>query len=504
MTALMLLVVPQVVSSSRHLDQPPDAYLRQAQALETLLYLLRACPTKLNYSVMTWDTSSWRTLLSDVVTELFNTSKPIVLVVGGVHLKALALLTNGTEEVRPTTLQKIVTSSVSSLLSMGVPYSLIKEALSNPTTGSILRLFAYASRASSAEKCLMNLTPRIISFVVYVERGNTARARAVAEDVLNSASLFFGSIMVSIAERLPAVYVAHTPSYSDISEEILEKLISVMRESNISIGEALATYSIKDLIDLYEKLANNVKLDMTLQGSGNVGVIATPLNQTFSGEMGLDEDVLRYSLIANPSRNGSSETTKSSGEVEVVSEQEVNEVVSRLTYRVMTTVLDVVGKATFREYLARGVRQKESTPTYTPVNQDRVSNWELVVVALALAASAGGFSQLVLRKRYTELSLPKRVSINIDKEVYFVNKLNPTVRFFWDVVKRLLTKGDVEILPSDTHREIVEKLSSSVDDVTSAALRKLGKLYEVARYSKNPPDEVLMKDLEVLKNLLGM
>ncbi|MEM1815359.1 MAG: DUF4129 domain-containing protein, partial [Sulfolobales archaeon] len=293
-------------------------------------------------------------------------------------------------------------------------------------------------------------------------------------------------------------------SYSDISEEILEKLISVMRESNISIGEALATYSIKDLIDLYEKLANNVKLDMTLQGSGNVGVIATPLNQTFSGEMGLDEDVLRYSLIANPSRNGSSETTKSSGEVEVVSEQEVNEVVSRLTYRVMTTVLDVVGKATFREYLARGVRQKESTPTYTPVNQDRVSNWELVVVALALAASAGGFSQLVLRKRYTELSLPKRVSINIDKEVYFVNKLNPTVRFFWDVVKRLLTKGDVEILPSDTHREIVEKLSSSVDDVTSAALRKLGKLYEVARYSKNPPDEVLMKDLEVLKNLLGM
>ncbi|MEM1623194.1 MAG: DUF4129 domain-containing protein [Sulfolobales archaeon] len=501
----MLLVVPQVVSSSRHLDQPPDTYLRQAQALETLLHLLRACPTtKLDHSAVALDISSWRTLLSDVVAELFNTSKPIVLIVGGVHLKALALLTNGTEEVRPSALQKIVASSVSSLLSMGVPYSLIKEALSNPTTGSVLRLFAYATRASSSEKCLMNLTPRIVSFVVYVEKGNTARARAIAEDVINSASLFFGSIMVSIVERLPAAYLARTPSYGDISEEVLEKLISVIRERNISIGEVLATYSIKDLIDLYEKLANNAKLDMTLQGSDNVGVIATPLNRTFIGEMGLDEDVLRYPLIANASEGGSSETTKRGGEEEVVSEQEVSELVSRLTYRVMTTVLDIVDKATFREYLTRSVRQKGLTPTCTPVNRGRASDWELVVVALALAASAGGFSQLVLRKRHTELSLPKRVSINVGKEVYFVNKLNPTVRFFWDVVERLLTRGDVEILPSDTHREIVEKLSSSVDDVTSAALRRLGRLYEVARYSKNPPDEVLMKDLEVLKNLLGM
>ncbi|MEM2499236.1 MAG: hypothetical protein QXU30_03685, partial [Sulfolobales archaeon] len=181
---------------------------------------------KLNYSMLAWDTSSWQTFLNNLARNLFNEPSLIVLVSGGVHLKALALLVNGTEELRSSTLEKTIVSSVSSLLSMGVPYQLIRDTMDNPTASNLLKLFAYASKNSSAETCLRNLTLKMISFVMHVERGNTGRARAIAEDVLNSMSLFFGSIMVSIVEKSPVGYVVRAPSSGDISEEVLEKLIS--------------------------------------------------------------------------------------------------------------------------------------------------------------------------------------------------------------------------------------------------------------------------------------
>jgi len=457
---------------------------------------------KLNYSKLAWDTSSWQTFLNNLARNLFNEPSLIVLVSGGVHLKALALLVNGTEELRSSTLEKTIVSSVSSLLSMGVPYQLIRDTMDNPTASNLLKLFAYASKNSSAETCLRNLTLKMISFVMHVERGNTGRARAIAEDVLNSMSLFFGSIMVSIVEKSPVGYVVRAPSSGDISEEVLEKLISVIRGSSINIGEALATYSIEDLIDLYEKLTSDVRVDIAPQVSSNTTSITTLLNQGFE-EMEVDEDVLRYSLITNVSREGSpKDVSKSSEGAKVFDDQEVTEIVSKLTHRVMATVLNTIEKTTFKEYLIKSVQRRQSTLTHTPVNQDKESSWELVLASLVIAASLGGFSQLVFRKRYFELSLSKK-ALNLGREARLIDNLNPVVKFFWDVVSQLLATRDVELSPSDTHREIVEKLSSNVDDVTSAALRRLGKLYEVARYSKSPSVELLMEDLEFLKSFLG-
>ncbi len=437
-----------------------------------------------------------------MVKSLLYDNVPAVLLVGGVHLRALGLLINGSEELRSSVLERVVLNSISVLVSSGVPYHLVDEAVGSPSTGSLLKLFAYSSRVPGVGRCLEVLAPKIISFSVYVERGDAERARVLAEEVLNAGSSFFGVVMVAILEGMPRGYHRHrAPALVDIPEEFAEKLVSLLREYNVSIGEVLARYSIAELVELYERLMSAAGAELVL---GNRGSAASG-SEWYGGlppGVSVDEDVLRPAIVGSQGAGAGYPTADSeSGEVGA-SGPRVRELLNRIPPRVLATAIDMASSASFGRYLGGTAEQRRVVQYASPVDREGVPEWWLALAAIAVAASVGGLYHLALRSGVVgslRLTGGRGPGIVVDSAA----DLSPVVRLFWRVVSRLATAVGVRILPPDTHREIVEKLGSRVDDVTSAGLRRLGKLYEVVRYSREAPRELVERELKSLEGLLG-
>lgn len=429
-----------------------------------------------------------------------------ILTVGGIHLKAIGLLANGTEELQPRVLGRVVQASVSSLISAGLPYSVIEEAVINSSTSSLLRLLAYTSRARSPWACLEAVVLKALSFVMSVEKGYFERARTIAEEVTNARSLFIGFVMFSILERVPRGRAIRASGPEDISDQAIEKLITVLKRLNFSIGDILAKYSVAELLELYERLASVAEVDTLLSStSRTVGNISL-LDGGVSGAE-LDEDVLRQPFVtAKPGESGEGEPAGGSmreEEAAGVGEQKIAELVSRIEQeRSILAVFDTVNKAGFREYLDSSLRQREATPTHVSMGRERPPDWWTVLALFAVAASVGSLYQLTVHRSSARLDYTKGVSRGGTRKAT-PEGLNPVIELFWGVVNRLTTLSKVEIRLSDTHREIVEKLCPYVDDVVSAGLRRLGKLYEAVRYAKTPPTDLLARDLRYLEKLLG-
>ncbi len=497
---MAFLVLPQIAVAGRHLDRAPEEYLKEALAVEVLLSWSRACPgAGVWRGAAPWDARGVRSLVEELAKSLLHSTTPAVLVVGGVHLKALVLLINGSEELPPSVLERAILNSISSLVSAGAPYHLVDEALSSPSTSSLLKLLAYSTRVPGVGRCLEGLAPKIVSFCVYVERGDIERARALAEEVLNAGSALFGIVMASVLDGAPR-YGRWTPALEDLPEEFAEKLVAVLREHNISIGEVLARYSIAELAELYEKLI----------GAAGAGLVLGSETSSASGPgqlgglppgAGVDEDVLRPAIVGSQGASAGDPVT-GTGSGGALSELQVRELLSRIPSRVLASAISIVRSASFREQLDMGVEPRREVQRASPVGRERAPELVLALAAVAVAASVGGLYHLALRSSRAG-SLPQIVGRELGVEASSTADLGPAVRLFWRVVSRLASAVDVKILPSDTHREIVEKLGSRVDDLTSAGLRRLGKLYETARYSREKLGGVVERELESLRRFLG-
>lgn len=501
--ALAVLVLPQVAAAGRHLDRVPEEQLKRALAMEVLLSWSRACPDAgLGYGALPWDAPGLRAMLDGLARSLLHGAAPAALLVGGVHLRALGLLINGSEELHVSALERLLLNSVSALISAGVPYQLVEEAVSSPSVGSLLRLFAYSSRVPSVGRCLEVLAPRVISFCIYAERGDVGRARALAEEVLNSGSALFGVLMVSALGRAsPAGRGPRAPALDELPEEFAEKLVSILRERNVSIGEVLARYSIAELVELYEKLASAAGADL----GPEVGGSAMSDLGRYGGVppvAGVDEDLLRPALAGSQGVDSGRSPASAGSSGEPAGERRVRELLSRIPPSVLSSAVSIASGASFERYLGATRAPRAVAQPTDPADRGETPSWGPVLAAVAVAASVGGLYHLVLRGGGTS-PLRWAGARRPVMEVRPAEELSPVVKLFWSVVGRLAAAVDVEILPSDTHREIVDKIGPRVDDVTSAGLRRLGKLYEAARYSRGVAREVLERELEALSRLLG-
>lgn len=417
-------------------------------------------------------------------------------------MKALELLINGSEDLQPRVFERVFLASASALVRAGIPYHLIEGALSSPSINSLIRLSAHIARALELGRCFDEVMLKVVSFSLHVENGNIGRAREIAEEVLIRRSAFFGAIMISTINLGSRKYSPHS-SGLEIPEEVLEKLISVLKEHDIDIGEVLAKYSLSELMELYEKLGGALEPALLLLEE-NRRVTSAGLPRQNLLEVDADEDTLRYSAVTDSQgRNGLAKDVSSHAKEEVVSEQEIGKLVNRIPYQVVVEAFKVVSSASYREANAGGSQlSSRDLLGRAPSEDERLTDWVLLFSMIVIAISVGGLSPIVLR-RGTSRPVSLRKALEVGDTGTTITDLNPVVKFFWNVVDLFTATAKVRVLPSDTHREIVEKLGVKADDVESAALRRLCKLYEAVRYSgRAVPDELLRRELKVLRKLL--
>ncbi|MCX8185239.1 MAG: hypothetical protein RMI56_01520 [Sulfolobales archaeon] len=505
---LLVFIVLNIfqAASSRHLNKSPEEYLRDAVALEVLNSWLKKCLNlSFEFSTPTALTERKLQVLLETYIEIIASSSRLeVLTVGGEHLRALQILVNRSEELQPSLLKKVLSTSISSLILSGVPYDLVDEATSNPSVSSILKLLAYVSRLSELSSCLKDVVTGVLYFGLQLERGDIEKARTVAEEILNTRSIFLGTILVFTLEYPPPRLRA-TARPIDISEEVVEKLVYVLSKYDVDIGEFLARYSISELLELFETVGSIEDLELVLRKIDYSNYSSTSINYELLGD--IDEDVFKYPLGGDRSSQrtvGGGNLSSNSSVVEIdisVVRYDVDKLVSKIPQRVLASALDTISRATLSLDESKYRQLTRDRDTHHLEVRSKSPEWGTAAVLLAAAVFLGLLSLYVLHRDLSRSSLSSRAASR-DMKTNSTASLNPAVELFWSTVTYLAAATKVEILPSETHREIVEKLESRVDSITSAALRKLGKLYELVRFSQDRVQHSLERDLEVLGKIL--
>ncbi|MCS7099809.1 MAG: DUF4129 domain-containing protein [Sulfolobales archaeon] len=503
---LLLLAAPQVVLS-RHLSSSPEEYLKEAIALEILSSWVGRCfNVSFEFSKSAeYADGELRSLLEARIGGVLSGSRLGVLAMGGSHFKALQLLLGGAGELRPASLREVLSASVLSLVLSGVPYGLVEEVLSRPSISSLLKLLAYVSRFLTASKCFRDLVAEVVYFGLSLESGNVERARSVAEEVLNSNSIFFGTVLVLVLEN-PPTKLRTSSRYVEISEEAVEKLVLALSRYDINLGEILAKHSISEILELLEVVGSIENLDLVLRRIDSINV--STLTEVRRLLAGLDEeDVLRYSLggESSPQRTPGGGSSGGSSSVEDVGERvaqhDIDRLVDKVPQRVLKSAIEAIDRATLSLSKSRGrPLAREGTTPSSGGSGDSLGLGAVAALLLA-AASIGFLYPYVLRgssRRFPRFG----IVLSRDAGALSTAGQHPVVEFFWKAVAHLAAVVKIEILPSETHREVVERLESRIDGVTSAALRRLSKLYELARFSRSGVPSSVGEDLEFLRKIL--
>jgi len=486
---LMLAASAQASLSSRHLDRVPEDLLREALALDTLVSWSSKCfGIGAEALRAANDPQVLREYLENLERALLKGNNTAVIAVGGLHIRALRFLLYGSNEMTPEILEELIKVSISSLITTGVRYQDIEELVQNPSLASLARIYERVSRDPAIGKCLKDVLIKLLSFGVYLERGDVARARAVAEEVLSEKSVFFGVSMLSMVEG--RTYVVRQARPVEISDEDLEKLVSKLRDMDIDLDEALSKYSLSELVELYEslKVIGNVSVQPGINGS----MIGTG-QETESAD-----DALRQGTVS--ARVNQEESGLTPESYATPDPGKISELVSRIPPKVIASAVSVVVSTGYSKAYPQA-SGKTASPTYLNTRrQEQPSSVEIMGFVFVVIAAVVAIP-ITLRGVFRREVLEPLVAPSV-RVPPAVTELSAAVRVFWEVVRDLSARARVEIRPSDTHREITRKLSSELDSVSSALLGRLSRLYEVARFSREVSEELIGRDLKKVEEML--
>lgn len=493
MAVLILTVSAQVVFSSRHLDKVPEELLREAIALDILASWSSKC---LGVGIGEFHTMDDLHEYLKYLEDVLHGNTTAVIALGGAHIRALMLLLYGSNEITSEVIEELVKVSALNLIETSrVSYQDIEELFHNPSLASLVRIYKRISVDPIISKCLGDdVLIKLLSFGMYLERGDIARARVVAEKVLSERSVFFGVLMLSILESRS--YVIGSSKPLEISEKDLERLVSKLREMNVDLDEVLSKYSLTELMEIYENLKALDNTDIRL--NTNASLVST-------GWIIEDvDDVLRQGAVNT--QIGLEDQEPTPGNYTVLDPRRISELVNHIPPKVIASAVSVVSSLSYlRTYTP--IFEKTSSSIYLePRRQESpLSSAELlglIFVAMAAVTTISIILRGVLRKEIIEPPVRPSLVRTSPTTPELSTVLSTVIRVFWEVVTNLSTKVKVEIRPSDTHREIAKKLGTQLDSVSSALLRRLSKLYEVARFSKEVSEERVSKDLSIVKEML--
>ncbi len=485
---LILVASAQVVFSSRHLDKVPEELLREAIALDILASWSSKC---LGVGISELHTMDDLHEYLEYLENILYGNSTAVIALGGVHVRALMLLLYGSSEITPEIVERLIRVSVLNLIETSrVGYEDIEELFHNPSLASLVRIYKRVGNDPLIGRCLNDVLIKLLGFGVYLERGDVAKARAVAEEVLSERSVFFGVLMLSIIEG--RTYVVGSSKPLKISEEDLERLVSKLREMNVDLDEVLSKYSLTELIEIYESLKAVDKIDLQLNTNASLVGVGWGVEDV--------DDVLRQGAVSTQVSRENQESIP--GGYAVPDPGKIGELVNRIPPKVIASAVSVVSTLSYSRTYAP--TSGKTPPTYLELRRQgsSLSSTELLgLIFVAIAAMV--VIPIVLRGTLRKEISEPLVRPLLVRTLPTTPELSAVIRVFWEVVTNLSIKVKVEVRPSDTHREIAEKLDPELDSVSSALLRRLSKLYEVARFSREVPEERLSRDLSIVKEMLG-
>jgi len=482
---LTTLALASVPSYGRHVQQAPEELLEVPLALDSLVKWVSRCYP--NSSVPdvgvepSWRVLEWVRDLRRVTLE--GGSTPLPLVLGGAQLKALKVVLEGRGTVLDTDVRLALEASAKALTSLGIPVALVEEALSGSSYRDVLAL-ALSLDPGRGGLCVKELQARVVLFSLHLERGDYSRAGKLAEEVLSSTSVFFGLAMLRLVE-VPTVYIAaQQPQLgADVPQELVEELVEKLRELNVDLQEVLSRYSLLELVELYEEL-KSYSPEVVLAALKYGNLTLTPTSGGLRDVVeGFDEDLVRpgwYYGQGLPLGN----STTSPAQTTSAEHVDLSIALSRLPSKLISRAAEVASSVSLAYYTLSSARGSEEVLRRSEARA--LESHLALQVAIATAVVVALVPAVVAAlRRGSSLGPPRRwvPSPLAHLPVAYRNKV---VELFWRAVDVVGRRVEVRVEPADTHREIVSKLSSKLGSVEAGALRELGRLYELARFSATP------------------
>jgi len=428
-----------------------------------------------------WRVLEWVRDLRRVTLE--GGSTPLPLVLGGAQLKALKVVLEGRGTVLDTDVRLALEASAKALTSLGIPVALVEEALSGSSYRDVLAL-ALSLDPGRGGLCVKELQARVVLFSLHLERGDYSRAGKLAEEVLSSTSVFFGLAMLRLVE-VPTVYIAaQQPQLgADVPQELVEELVEKLRELNVDLQEVLSRYSLLELVELYEEL-KSYSPEVVLAALKYGNLTLTPTSGGLRDVVeGFDEDLVRpgwYYGQGLPLGN----STTSPAQTTSAEHVDLSIALSRLPSKLISRAAEVASSVSLAYYTLSSARGSEEVLRRSEARA--LESHLALQVAIATAVVVALVPAVVAAlRRGSSLGPPRRwvPSPLAHLPVAYRNKV---VELFWRAVDVVGRRVEVRVEPADTHREIVSKLSSKLGSVEAGALRELGRLYELARFSATP------------------
>ncbi|MCC6047165.1 MAG: DUF4129 domain-containing protein [Desulfurococcaceae archaeon] len=432
-----------------------------------------------------WRVLEWVRDLRRAVLE--GGGSPLPLVLGGAQLKALNLVLEGRGTVVEGDVRSVLEASARALGYLGVPVALVEGALSGSSYRDVL-LLALSLDPRRGGPCVRELQTRVALFALYLERGDYPRAGKLAEEVLAANSILLGLAMLRLVEAPVAYVVAQRPGPAvEVSQELVEELVERLRELNVDLREVLSRYSLQELVELYEELKRySPEVVLAALRYGNL-----TLPPVYAGprELGgdLEEDVVRPGVYYGQGERGGSPTTPGSTQSTAVDYADISLAIGRLPGRLISRVAEVASSVSLAHYSRASGRVPEEVPRRVEVAVPG-SRPAIQVAVVAAVASVAIPVALVALRRTSRTPETLRRWVPAVPHYPSTTYRNVVVEVFWRVIDVVGRRVRVRIGPSDTHREIVSRMSSSLGSAEAEALRELGRLYELARFSARQLD----------------
>ena len=429
-----------------------------------------------------WRILEWVRDLRRVTLEEGGTSLPLVL--GGAQLKALKVVLEGRGTVLDTDVRLALEASARALASLGVSAALVEGALSGSSYRDILVL-ALSLDPGRGGLCVKELQARVVLFGLHLERGDHSRAGKLAEEVLSSTSVFFGLAMLRLVE-VPTVYIAARQSQRgvDVPQELVEELVEKLRKLNVDLQEVLSRYSLVELVELYEELKSySPEVILVALKYGNLTLTPTSggLREVVEG---FDEDLVRPGWYYGQELPLGNSTT-SPAQVTSAERVDVSIALSRLPSKLISRAAEVASSVSLAYYTLGPARGFEEVLRRSEARA--LENHPALKVAIATAVALALIPAVVaaLRKGGSSFGHPRGWAPPPPARLPVAYR-NKIIELFWRSVDVVGRRAEIRVEPADTHREIVGKLSSRLGSAEVMALRELGKLYELARFSATP------------------
>jgi len=406
---------------------------------------------------------------------------PLPLVLGGAHLKAFNAILEGRSTVLDIDVRLALEASARALTSLGIPVALVEGALSGSSYRDVLVL-ALSLDPGRNSPCVRELQAKVVLFGLYLERGDYSRAGKLAEDVLSTTSVLFGLALLGFVEVPKAYVVVHQPQLAtEVPQELVAELVERLRELNVDLQEVLSRYSLLELVELYEELRKySPEVVLAALKYGNL-TPTTAYGKPWEVSEGLDEDLVRPGHYYGQGRSESSPTSSPVRSVPAES-VDISLALSRLPSKLISKAAEVASRASLAYRAWSTARAPEEVPRRAEVSTFEGHLATQVAIAVAVATAIVPVVAATLRREPTSLGLQQRWGYPHAPRLPVAYQ-SRVVEVFWRVVDVVGRRVGVRLGPADTHREIVSKLSSRLASEEAEALRELGKLYELARFS---------------------